>query len=483
MARLTHPPGAWGHPSTLVVAVVLLAPIAVLAALVPGLRDPERLAAAGALVYATVCLASSVFLYLHWRLTGAETTAWLSAATALVGCHGLSVTALEEGAGSTDLAAYLVASALLVGVLLVAIFRFLAARQDTHHVDPFVLGLGTGLLVTTLHVVVGSRDVPAGLSGAGTLVAAVGMLGCGVLGAAVLARAATLPRWVLPRFQGAAVGFCAAQALALLAEDGAPASGATHLAELAVGFGAALLVTTGSLALLAQAIRDDRMLTVGLRARLTALEAASSADRERLHEVKGTIAGIGTALELFSSEEAVPAEQRPSLARMAAREAGRLDRLLQGGLPPRPTVVDLDTVLEPVVLRHRTQGADVRWEPSGLVACAVADTLAEAVNILLVNAATHAPGAAVEVRCGLAPGWVTIRVSDSGPGVPERLHGRIFARGVRGPDSPGSGIGLHLARRLLAEVGGRLSHDPLPEGACFVISLRDPRGDAHATPG
>jgi signal transduction histidine kinase len=74
-------------------------------------------------------------------------------------------------------------------------------------------------------------------------------------------------------------------------------------------------------------------------------------------------------------------------------------------------------------------------------------------------------------------GWVVLEVADEGPGVPEGLDDRVFERSVSGAES--SGLGLGLARTLVAADGGRLemlSARP----AVFAMFLRT---DPHATTG
>jgi signal transduction histidine kinase len=50
--------------------------------------------------------------------------------------------------------------------------------------------------------------------------------------------------------------------------------------------------------------------------------------------------------------------------------------------------------------------------------------------------------------------WAVIEVSDDGPGVPVEVEPRVFERNVSGGQS--SGVGLALARTLVAADGGRL---------------------------
>ena len=68
---------------------------------------------------------------------------------------------------------------------------------------------------------------------------------------------------------------------------------------------------------------------------------------------------------------------------------------------------------------------------------------------------------------------VDIRVTDFGCGIPEDRRTEIFEWGHKGTTSPGEGIGLHLAQRLMTEDGGSLSlaEDQSGVGSSFVISL------------
>ncbi len=66
-----------------------------------------------------------------------------------------------------------------------------------------------------------------------------------------------------------------------------------------------------------------------------------------------------------------------------------------------------------------------------------------------------------------------VSVSDNGSGIPEEQRDRIFEPYITTKEEQGgSGLGLYIAKTLV-ETGfcGRLSHSPLPAGACFVVEL------------
>jgi two-component system, OmpR family, clock-associated histidine kinase SasA len=72
--------------------------------------------------------------------------------------------------------------------------------------------------------------------------------------------------------------------------------------------------------------------------------------------------------------------------------------------------------------------------------------------------------------------WLQLSVCDSGPGIPEAEHQRIFQERVRLPQTAGStsgyGVGLAVCRRITEVHGGRIWVVSKPgEGACFHVTV------------
>jgi signal transduction histidine kinase len=79
----------------------------------------------------------------------------------------------------------------------------------------------------------------------------------------------------------------------------------------------------------------------------------------------------------------------------------------------------------------------------------------EVVSNLLTNALRHTPrDGTVEVSAQRAGGEVEVTVHDTGTGIPPDQLDRIFDRFYRSPDSPGSGLGLPIAKSLVEAHGG-----------------------------
>ena len=85
---------------------------------------------------------------------------------------------------------------------------------------------------------------------------------------------------------------------------------------------------------------------------------------------------------------------------------------------------------------------------------------------LLHNALKYAPpDSTVEVRLERAEQRWALSVRDHGPGIAPEAQAAIFGRGVQGPGAvEGFGLGLAIARRILAEHSGGLSAGNHPDG-------------------
>ena len=112
-----------------------------------------------------------------------------------------------------------------------------------------------------------------------------------------------------------------------------------------------------------------------------------------------------------------------------------------------------------------------------------ADRLMQVVTNLLGNALGHTPsGGTVTVRSGREAETAWVEVADTGAGIPEGEHERIFERFYRGaqassvtgrPARAGRGIGLTIARSLARAHGGdvRALHGPPGAGATFRVTI------------
>ena len=93
--------------------------------------------------------------------------------------------------------------------------------------------------------------------------------------------------------------------------------------------------------------------------------------------------------------------------------------------------------------------------PAGVAVLATPGALAQVLATLIENSLRHGDGTTtIRSRASGPSGAVVVEVSDEGPGVPDDLAPRIFEREVT--SGKGTGLGLALARDLVAADGGRL---------------------------
>ena len=111
------------------------------------------------------------------------------------------------------------------------------------------------------------------------------------------------------------------------------------------------------------------------------------------------------------------------------------------------------------------------------------DRIRQVVDNLLDNALRHAPNdSRVSVSARTSNAHVEIKVVDQGPGLAPAEAARVFDRfyrvdSARGRDSGGLGLGLTIARAIVAAHGGTLSVETAPGAGCaFTARLpaRDP---------
>lgn len=101
---------------------------------------------------------------------------------------------------------------------------------------------------------------------------------------------------------------------------------------------------------------------------------------------------------------------------------------------------------------------------------------ASALSHLLENAAQYSPeGTTIDVATRVSRGELTITVLDHGPGLSDEDMARVFDRFYRGRSKgqhAGSGMGLSIARGLMAVEGGRIWAETRPgRGAAFTIAV------------
>jgi hypothetical protein len=143
-----------------------------------------------------------------------------------------------------------------------------------------------------------------------------------------------------------------------------------------------------------------------------------------------------------------------------------------------PALLDLAALLRTVADEaNDVAGREaVRVEaPAHLAVRARAGALKRAIANLVGNAVAYADGCDVRLLAG--PGSVTVRIEDSGPGIPPDALEEMFQpfrrlEGSRSRETGGVGLGLPIARNILRAHGGDVVlANRLPRGLVATVTL------------
>jgi signal transduction histidine kinase len=441
-----------GRGTPRLVPGVMFAVLAVLAVLGLVVLDPDRIyahaAQAAELATFPIMLAAAAMLYVYFRLTPQDGTAWLATAavfgtTQAAGYAVLRIVMQDEVRHNPG---WLMLTQVVVAAVLVGLTA--AQRVLRDFADPLLVGLGLGLAVTTWRVALVDRIEPSPALERSLLPLAVLLLVLFSGVAVQLVRSIRLPRWAALRL-GAVVGVLGAGQVLTY-----PAAHNDARSVVAVGLfivGNALLAMTS-----VNLVREALTRQYDVQRRVETLEALRRQDRTLIHEMVGTVAGITAASRLLALKAGLPLPERRRLQELLAAEAARVDRLAWSSRDEPLADVDLDPLISSLLLAQGIRGRVVAWRPTGDRVRARADDLVEVLTLLLDNAALHSGTTTFEVVVRRHGAEVAVAVVDDGRGIPSDIAPAVTDWGARGAGSLGQGIGLAEARRLVDGMDGRL---------------------------
>lgn len=210
------------------------------------------------------------------------------------------------------------------------------------------------------------------------------------------------------------------------------------------------------------------------------------------HEIKNPLAGITGAAQLLSMSLSPQDQELTDLiVEESRRIVGLLEQVEQFGnlQPPKRTAVNIHDVLD----RARQSalvgfGAHMMmiedYDPSLPPSYADPDQLLQVLLNLLKNAAeAGSAGGSITLHTFYEPSLrvqhqdgssarlpLQIEIIDDGPGLPPDIAAHVFEPFISGREN-GTGLGLALVSKLIADVGGWISVDSAPGRTVFRISL------------
>jgi signal transduction histidine kinase len=196
------------------------------------------------------------------------------------------------------------------------------------------------------------------------------------------------------------------------------------------------------------------------------------------HEVRNVCGAIGMMHENLARKGSLIGDKDfealgslvETLSKIASLE------LKQSAGAPDPNGVDLNEVLTDlkILLQPICEESDIQlqWNIPAALPRVQADrhSLVQVLLNLMKNsqrALETATRKAIDISVSTRPEGVSIRFTDSGPGIPSGQ--RIFQPLQKGADA--TGLGLYLSRAFMRSFRGDLRHDPGHPGCSFILEL------------
>jgi signal transduction histidine kinase len=208
------------------------------------------------------------------------------------------------------------------------------------------------------------------------------------------------------------------------------------------------------------------------------------------HDLRTPLAGLRAVAEAV--EDGV-VDDPPSLRRYMSdlrAQVGALSQLIddlfelvqleEGALLRESSRARLGDVISSAIDACRAQAmakglvVERRLDGAGDAACS--PRVGRVLQNLLQNAIRHTPAdGAVRVEARRRPNGVEVAVEDTGEGIPPDVLGKVFDpfwRGDAARTTPGSGLGLALAKRIVEALGGDIRVESAPAaGSRFAVIL------------
>jgi signal transduction histidine kinase len=199
------------------------------------------------------------------------------------------------------------------------------------------------------------------------------------------------------------------------------------------------------------------------------------------HEIRNPLNVISSSAQTLKKKR-LSEEERQKLLQFVIDETEHLNELLSDflrlarprqPLPKRGKVDDLlQSVAQAVRPRAEANGVEIVTPHVEAEVATDFQILEQVLLNLAINAVEAMPsGGRLTLRANLSvAGWLVLQVSDSGPGIPREVQGRILEPFFTTKDD-GTGLGLSIAYTLVETLGGRLDFRTGPEGTTFTVEV------------
>jgi len=203
------------------------------------------------------------------------------------------------------------------------------------------------------------------------------------------------------------------------------------------------------------------------------------------HEIGNPLSAISGYTQILQNAQVSPEEAQEYLGAIESQTA-RIQRIIEELLSySRPSAgqrleIDLAEAVPTILTMLTGQGffknIEVRFDPAAGPPPVVMDRdhLAQVIINIALNAAQAMPaGGVLTVSLKETGDKVQIRLTDTGPGIPPEIQGRIFDPFFTSkPAGQGTGLGLAICHRIVDHYHGSLEVESRPgQGASFIVTL------------
>lgn len=210
------------------------------------------------------------------------------------------------------------------------------------------------------------------------------------------------------------------------------------------------------------------------------------------HELRTPLTALGLQADLLRLNLRKAGAVGPQVDRqlgLITKQVSRLDKLISllldvsridaGRVALEPAPTDLADIAREVVERFSLEaasaGVELRLDATPAPGEWDRARIDQVVTNLVGNAIKYGGGRPVDVEVAQRDGHAVVTVRDAGPGIAPEHQARIFERFERGANAcvaPGFGLGLWIARNMVAAHGGELRLESrLGHGATFTVLL------------
>jgi len=202
------------------------------------------------------------------------------------------------------------------------------------------------------------------------------------------------------------------------------------------------------------------------------------------HELRTPLTSIYGFAEVLTGGGAKDEAQTEEIAHIIANEAAEMTRMVDDllmasrlestGIQIENVPTRLQDIVESAISPFERAGLSIQRQPTSAIVETDGARLRHVLVNLLSNAARHG-GTQFGVEISTGSDTVDIEVWDNGPGVEEDEIEQLFDRFVHQGAQPllaGSvGLGLAVASRLTAMLGGKLSYQRFAGKTYFIVNL------------